>query len=418
MNLFRIFPFLLVLSFTALTSPGQTQSTSSTDLELVEVLLPESSSTCNISDIVRIRIANIGPYPAINFELMYSYTNNYQNGLVSDTIVETVGDTLFAGDTLDYTFVQLTGLSSISIMGIYLNFSVDYFLDSNSSNNVDSFMIIGPELHMHDLGEPNQGSLNFELLAFASRDHLFTIEEGVAEATISLCGSSFDTELSIHKCTEVNPTYPLYYSNDYCGDQSQITMINPEPGRYFANVSGDLPWSYGPYVISYSTKVRQQIDLASGWDLISSYITPDSLNMEQVFGPIFNHIIIVKDGDGNVFWPQFGVNMIGDFSNYKGYQVKSSSQAILELTGSQVFTDTCHINIPSGWSIIPYLKNQPGSIDLMLQSINSSILIVKSWNGSVYWPQFNLNLIQQMNPGEAYQLKSSQADTLIYETAN
>lgn len=417
MKFCKLVTFMLFMSFASQTSPVLSQSIDPTDLKLIEVLLPESSSTCAISEVVRVRIANIGLNPAAGFALMYSYTNNYPNSL-SDTIIEIFEDTLIAGDTLDYTFNQLTGLSSISIMGIYFNFSISYSLDYNFSNNVDSFMVIGPELYMPDLGDPNQGPLSYELLAFAYRDHVFTIEEGVKVASISLCGSGFDTELSINKCTEINPAFPLYFSNDYCGDQSQITMINPAPGRYFAKVRGDFPWSYGPYVINYSTKESQLINLASGWDIISSYITPDSLTLEQIFEPIISQIDIVKDGDGNVFWPQFGVNMIGDFSNYKGYQVKSSSQSILEITGTRVFSDTCLIEVPSGWSIIPYLRNQPDSINLALQSIHPSILIVKSWNGSVYWPQFNLNQIQVMNPGKGYQLKSSQSDTLIYGTTN
>ena len=37
---------------------------------------------------------------------------------------------------------------------------------------------------------------------------------------------------------------------------------------------------------------------------------------------IVNNLIIMKDGDGNVYWPEFGLNSIGDMCQGNGYRIK------------------------------------------------------------------------------------------------
>ncbi|MCX6256626.1 MAG: hypothetical protein NTW49_01790 [Bacteroidia bacterium] len=44
---------------------------------------------------------------------------------------------------------------------------------------------------------------------------------------------------------------------------------------------------------------------------------------------ISGSIVIVKDGGGNVYWPQYGVNQIINMLPGKGYQINLSQQQIL-----------------------------------------------------------------------------------------
>jgi hypothetical protein len=50
----------------------------------------------------------------------------------------------------------------------------------------------------------------------------------------------------------------------------------------------------------------------------------------------------------------------------------------------------------------------------MLSSIDLNIEIVKNGLGQVYYPQYGVNLIGNMNTGEGYQVKMNLADTLYY----
>ena len=398
--------FSSVSLFCSLTSI-YSQVADSTDVGIVEVVLPESNCFCNISEVVHIKISNFGYLPASNFQLEYSFVFNF-----SVIVTELYVGTLNPGDTIDYYFNQPTGLSSYGNAPFNFSCSINYIYDNNQANNNVSYQILSPEFLMGYI-YPNTGPVFSSLFnSFHHEYYIFEVSEDFEEVCISLCGSSFDTQLAIYKCTQYNY---LFYNDDYCGLQSQITMVDLSAGRYYAEVYG-YSSEYGQYTIEYTTRIRQTIDLPQDWSIMSAYVKPDSLDMNSVFNSQINQVSIVKDGNGNVFWPQYNVNLIGDFSNLEGYQIKCNNSINLDMVGVPVNPDTCLIEIPTGWSLIPYLNDENDSITTMLQSINNSIIIVKDGQGDVYWPQFNLNMIELMNPGEGYQVKSANSDTLIYPT--
>jgi len=54
------------------------------------------------------------------------------------------------------------------------------------------------------------------------------------------------------------------------------------------------------------------------------------------------------------------------------------------------------------------------SIETIMNSISSDIVIVKDGAGNVYWPAFGVNNIGNMKPGEGYQIKMKAPRTLTY----
>jgi len=64
--------------------------------------------------------------------------------------------------------------------------------------------------------------------------------------------------------------------------------------------------------------------------------------------------------------------------------------------------------------MIGYLRNTPGNIEIMLDDLASVLIIAKDGNGAVYWPAYSLNIIGDMVPGRGYQIKLSDAATLVY----
>ena len=72
------------------------------------------------------------------------------------------------------------------------------------------------------------------------------------------------------------------------------------------------------------------------------------------------------------------------------------------------------INLSTGWQTISYLRQSPAAIDSMFTNISSNTIITKNNEGLIFWPQYNINSIWQMNPGEGYQIKMQNADTLLY----
>ena len=59
---------------------------------------------------------------------------------------------------------------------------------------------------------------------------------------------------------------------------------------------------------------------------------PDSSlgNSPVIFNSVVDNLIIVKDSEGNAFWPLFDLNTIGDLESGKGYQIKMLNSTILQ----------------------------------------------------------------------------------------
>ena len=164
-----------------------------------------------------------------------------------------------------------------------------------------------------------------------------------------------------------------------------------------------------------ATSVAQQdITLNTGWQIISSYISPDNPSLDSLFQQVKSNVVIVKDGTGHVYWPAYNINSIGSWQSSQGYQIKMQSSQVLDVIGSQITPQSTAISVPKGWSIIGYLRTQPMSIDTALNGISSKIIIVKNGQGQVYWPAYSINSIGDMNPGEGYQIKMSDSATLVY----
>ncbi|MCX6258752.1 MAG: hypothetical protein NTW49_12775 [Bacteroidia bacterium] len=183
-------------------------------------------------------------------------------------------------------------------------------------------------------------------------------------------------------------------------------MAFPDQGNFAINGISSL--------LSLVYTEQQQINLPTGWSIISTYINPTMPNISDVFAQVVSQLIIVKDGNGSVYWPSFGLNNIGNMQTGKGYQLKMLSAQTLTVTGIAVIPETSPVNIPSGWSILGYLRNSPALVITLMSPIVSNIIIVKNGEGHVYWPQFGVDNIVNMIPGQGYQIKVTSACTLTY----
>jgi hypothetical protein len=158
----------------------------------------------------------------------------------------------------------------------------------------------------------------------------------------------------------------------------------------------------------------QQITLNLGWGMYSTFINPFEPNVDSVFADIVNNVQIIKDGNGAIFWPQYGINLIGNLVVGNGYQIKMFVADMLELVGNAVVPEQTSINLSATWGIYGYLRQTPAPIDVMLSTVVAGIEIVKNGVGDIYWPLYGINMIGNMMPGDGYQIKILSPQTLIY----
>ncbi|MEA3443472.1 MAG: T9SS type A sorting domain-containing protein [Bacteroidota bacterium] len=214
--------------------------------------------------------------------------------------------------------------------------------------------------------------------------------------------------------------------------QSLTLQVVGSAGSFSSDSAKSLSWTVGELMVktfSDSTNFltqgfqqpwknfvvdTQHIQLDQGWSLFSTYINPEDPFVPTVMADVDQDLTIMKNGGGQTYWPFFGVNVIGDLIIGEGYHVKMIQQRDLVVTGTAVVPEETFILIPFSWSILGYLRQSPGDPNIMFSSIISFINIVKDSDGAVFWPQFGLNQIGDIEPGQGYQIKSSDNTSFYY----
>jgi len=167
-------------------------------------------------------------------------------------------------------------------------------------------------------------------------------------------------------------------------------------------------------LISVSPVETQEIILSQGWGIYSTYIIPQLPSIDSLFSDIVQYTIICKDPNGNIYWPMYNLNQIGSLVLEEGYQIKMELQQTLIVTGISVIPETNGIPLGAGWDMISYLRKTPAPIVGIFSSIVGSVEIVKDGEGNLYWPQYSVDIIGNMQPDKGYQIKLNTAELLIY----
>ncbi|HPO62705.1 MAG TPA: T9SS type A sorting domain-containing protein [Candidatus Kapabacteria bacterium] len=149
--------------------------------------------------------------------------------------------------------------------------------------------------------------------------------------------------------------------------------------------------------------------------MYSSNLKPVSMSIVDILSDVANNLDIVKDDEANVYLPNPYTNTIGQWNVKKGYQMNMLADDSLIIRGYRVIPNEFERELGAlNWYIVSYLPYGQMFIEEALQSINENILVVKNSDGKVYYPQFGINKIEVMNPGEGYKLIVKALDTLLY----
>ena len=158
-------------------------------------------------------------------------------------------------------------------------------------------------------------------------------------------------------------------------------------------------------ILALSNTMIQDIELRQGWNFISTYIIPDYPNISDVFEPIVNNLYLAKDEFGNVFWPAWDLNNIGDNTPGKAYKIKMNVDDTLQVRGAVADPLNYPLTLPDGWSYLGYLLSQNEDPSVILESIEDDIVLIKDAVGNIYFPEFDVNTMGDMIPGQGYQIR-------------
>jgi hypothetical protein len=197
-------------------------------------------------------------------------------------------------------------------------------------------------------------------------------------------------------------SYPLISNADY--DTMVIKMKNNQLEKIAVSHIQNL---------QFVKATKQIINLKHGWNIISSFIDPDVSNIDSLFSGIADSILILKNGNGQYFYPFTATNQIGNWNINDAYLVYAKSNCTFQINGNNLSQTSTQIALPGGWSLISYNRSYDMLLEEALSSISPNMVLAIN-NDGLYFPYFNINSIVNMKTGFGYWIYLLKPDTLIY----
>jgi len=158
------------------------------------------------------------------------------------------------------------------------------------------------------------------------------------------------------------------------------------------------------------------ISLIQGWNMISTYILPEDNDIENICANIETNLLLIKDQNGNMYFPDLGINQLEEWNTLIGYKLYMLDDDILSLVGLPIDYDT-PISLQSGWNMISYLNKSSMDVTTAFEEIEDNLILAKDNMGNLYFPQLSIFQLEQLNQGMGYMLYMTDEDELIYPYA-
>lgn len=153
-------------------------------------------------------------------------------------------------------------------------------------------------------------------------------------------------------------------------------------------------------IINIRVKPSQLVEIPQGWMGISSFLTQQNSDIQEIFSDMQNQLIILYNLDGDVYFPGGNIYPFNPWNAYSGYCLKSAGMVDMHFCGE--FLEELTVQLSKGWNLVPMLSKTPVSSDFVF-GFNNDIKIVKQVAGSkLLWKEMGINTLGFVNPGKAY----------------
>ncbi len=171
-----------------------------------------------------------------------------------------------------------------------------------------------------------------------------------------------------------------------------------------------IPVYASPGAINFSTP-GQGILISSGWEGVSTYVNLNNPAVETNMAVVLNDLVVMQDFS-SLYFPEYGINTIGDWNYNKGYQLKLNNKRYLVLYGETTRNKT--VSLSTGWNSLPVLSSCDVEAATLFGGI-SEIIFVKEMGGEgIYWPAGALFSLEYLESGKSYFIKVSGAVDITF----
>lgn len=207
------------------------------------------------------------------------------------------------------------------------------------------------------------------------------------------------------------------------GEQQEIDLHFNSEGiplgnydRYFTIYSNDTasPVLDVPVkMIVFPSSLTHTISIPEGWSAISTYVVPFHPEFETIFDTVNDKIDVVYNINSQIYWPDAGINTIGNWNSANGYIVKAKVPLQIKVYG--LFEISQMVQLSAGWNLMPTLNTVPSSTFVVFRDIEDKIDVVREVGGNkVYWPAQGIYTLTQLMPGKAYFIRVTEDCFIIF----
>ena len=215
-----------------------------------------------------------------------------------------------------------------------------------------------------------------------------------------------------------NMSQPVVNQSDVTGISYGLTNLDYNTRYYWrvraVNSAGESSWSDTWNFTTQVELMTMNIALNSGWNIISTYLEPANSSIVSLFESVQDKVVLVKNSEGKVYWPELEIDEINDWDCKEGYQVFMSEADGLVVEGYPVISSESPIDLQQGWNITAYHLTAETSPSTAFENISENLVIVKDNHGRVYWPAYDINTLSNMIPGQGYYIFVSENVQLVY----
>ncbi|MBE0638997.1 MAG: carboxypeptidase regulatory-like domain-containing protein, partial [Bacteroidales bacterium] len=154
------------------------------------------------------------------------------------------------------------------------------------------------------------------------------------------------------------------------------------------------------------------ISIPAGWSGLSSYIYPEVTNLETLFAPVVEDLIILKSLTG-MYWPSQNINTLLNWEHHGAYMIKVAEDIEFTLTGDAETNHTC--SLIEGWTMLPVVCNHnPNTENLFFPALDNLLLVKEIAGTGIYWPAMGINTLPQLQMGKAYMVRTMAACSVTF----
>lgn len=142
----------------------------------------------------------------------------------------------------------------------------------------------------------------------------------------------------------------------------------------------------------------QIINLLRGWNMISFYILPTDLSIDNVFASIMSNVEIIKN-EKAFYKHGSAFNSLKKIASNGAYLVKMSANATLTLNGTVSNFSTTQLK--KGWNLVGLPFNKTVDLQVFINSLSCDVSVIKNFD-DFYDKDNNQGELQNLQYGKAY----------------